>query len=76
MDLQIGRPYLLSGMNPNMWNNAHAEFGQPDSLSGVYLGRVSGTRTWHLFEIYIGGKEEGVLMMTTKDLGKLVITEL
>jgi len=76
MDLQIGRPYLLSGMNPNLWSNAHVEFGQPNSLSGVYLGHVSGKRTWHLFEIHIGGKEEGVLMMTTKDLEKLVITEL
>jgi len=76
MDLQIGRPYLLSGMNPNLWSNAHVEFGQPNALSGVYLGSVTGRRTWHLFEIYIRGKEEGVLMMTTQDLEKLVVTEL
>lgn len=72
-ELVRGQAYLLSGMTPAMWQNCHAEFGQPQRIVAVYMGAVSGTRTWHLFEVQFRGRDEGVLLMNADDLAQLRI---
>ncbi len=68
--------YRLSGMQPTMWAAPHVVYGTPQDVAGIYLGCLAGTRTWHLFEVRIKGKDAGVIMMTTSDLEKITIREL
>lgn len=75
-DLRIGTAYVLSGMVPHLWGNAHPQFGQPYELAGVFLGCVTGTRSWCLFEIHVEGKEIGVILLSTTDMAKITITEV
>lgn len=71
-----GHAYRLAAMRADLWVSPHASYGTPPELAGVYLGYLVGTRTWHLFEIRIGGRDAGVVMMHTGDLEQLTITEL
>ncbi len=73
MDLEVGRAYYLEGMERDMWDAPHARFGAPKKLAGIYLGSVVGERSWHLFEVWVGGKEEGVILMNEDDVKKLRI---
>jgi hypothetical protein len=68
--------YLLSGMHPEMWVSPHKRYGTPAEVAGIYLGALAGMRTWHLFEVHIEGKEQGVLLMSAADLERLTITPL
>lgn len=76
MTLIPGRAYRLEGMAPEMWDNSHKDFGRPRALAVLYLGEVHGTRTWHIFEVWIHQRERGALMMTAHDLERLTVTEI
>lgn len=71
LNLIVGRAYFLSGMVEDMWTTGHPQFGKPEAVAGYYLGCLQGTRRWHGFEVWAGGKERGVIFMTDEDLSKL-----
>ena len=54
---------------------SHPQYGQPRSMVVQYLGSLSGTRTWHLFEVPRKEGDDGVLLMNAVDVAKLVISE-
>jgi hypothetical protein len=74
--LYPGHGYVLSGMREDLWASPHQTFGRPPELAGIYLGHLTGTRIWHLFEIRIANKDEGVILMSTADLEQLTIRPL
>jgi hypothetical protein len=74
--LIVGNAYYLRGMTGDMWTTGHPEYGTPDELAGRYLGSLRGTRVWHGFEIWVSGKEVGVIFMTTADLEQLSVVRL
>jgi len=76
MKLDIGRAYSLSKLYKLVWNTKHEVFEQPAAIAGIYLGCLSGKRTWHLFEVIHHDKEEGVIMMNDDDLNKIIVEEL
>ena len=72
--LTVGGWYDLKGMRPYMWDNRHPLFGKPTKLRCRYLGLCQGLRRWHVFEVWIAGREEGVIVMNEIDLGQLIVT--
>jgi len=76
IELQVGHAYVLDGMQPTLWGNAHLRFGQPHVLAARYLGSLEGARLWHLFEIHVEGHEIGVLLMNDADLAQLTVQEI
>lgn len=73
VNLIIGRAYYISDMVEELWTTGHPKFGKPRSVAGYYLGCLHGTRRWHGFEVWAGGKEQGVIFMTEQDLEKLTV---
>lgn len=73
--LVVGRAYRLSGMAAEMWTVAHPQYGKPWELAGKYLGYLQGERSWHGFEVWVGGKEVGVIFMPGEDLARLQVSE-
>ena len=76
MELVVGRAYYLEGMKKEMWDAPHPIFGAPPAVAGRYLGCLQGARRWHGFEVWVRGREEGVLFMNDEDLSKLVVTPI
>jgi hypothetical protein len=76
INLVPGQAYLLSGMRKVVWDTPHPRFGSPDAVAGRYLGSLKGQRRWHAFEVWLGGREEGVLFMNEADISQLDITLL
>ena len=74
MDLEVGRIYLLQGMERSMWDRPHPRYGAPSSLATRYLGCLQGARKWHGFEVWVENREQGVLFMNDADLNKLRVT--
>ena len=68
--------YQLTGLRALVWDNAHARYGQPDTIAAIYLGHVVGARTWHIFEIRVAGDEVVVLLMPDADLARIVVEEI
>lgn len=76
IELVIGRAYLISGLKAAVWDTPHPRFGSPDEVAGRYLGSLQGVRRWHGFEVWFGGREEGVLFMNDADISGLTISSL
>ena len=74
--LRKGHAYRLSGMTPKLWQVPHPQWGTPESLVAVFMGRLVASRTWHGFEVRVGGKEQGMLFIPEKDLNKLTLQDL
>jgi len=74
--LVVGRAYILKGMNPEMWDRGHPRYGKPSAIAAKYIGALHGARRWHGFEVWIAGKEVGVLFMNDADLERLEVTEI
>jgi hypothetical protein len=71
--LLVGAAYRLDGITRSMWGNAHATYGTPLAIAGLYLGVLRGARDWHLFEIWVEEREVGVILMHQQDLDQLVV---
>ena len=69
-----GKGYKISGKID--WVTPHEIYGKPTAIAGIYLGSLSGTRTWHLFEIRLNGEDKGCIMMPEKDLNLLTVEEI
>jgi len=76
LSLEVNKVYSLSNLHNADWDNTHKTFGQPNTLAGIYLGFVTGERTWHIFEIRYENKDIGVILMNNLDLEKITVTEL
>lgn len=76
MDLLVGHAYYLEGLGRLTWDAPHPRYGTPDRLAGKYLGCLHGARHWHGFEIWIGGREQGVIFMTDEDIVQVQVTDL
>jgi len=63
-------------MTPDMWQVPHPRWGKPDSVVGVFLGALKGSRTWYGFEIRVGGTEQGVIFFPEADLNKMKYKDL
>jgi len=72
----VGHSYYIEGMAPMMWDSPHPQFGAPNAIAGLYLGHLQGVRMWHGFEVWLKGKEVGVIFMTEDDLSKLRVVDL
>ena len=59
-----------------MWSMSHPQYGKPHALAGRYLGCLHGVRRWHGFEVWIEGKEVGVIFMPDEDLEQLRVSSL
>jgi len=66
--------YELKGMRPYMYDVRHPLYGKPSKLCCRYLGPRSGERRWHVFEVWVDGREQGVVVMNEADLGQLIVT--
>ena len=76
MELQVNKAYYLQGMQEDMWDAPHPDFGAPQKIAARYLGSLHGVRRWHGFEVWIDDKEAGVLFMNDDDLAKLTVEPL
>jgi len=54
--------------------SATRSYGKPSKLCCRYLGPRSGERRWHVFEVWVDGREQGVVVMNEADLGQLIVT--
>jgi len=71
-----GFAYYLEGLPAKMWDIGHPKFGKPRALSGRYLGHVNGRREWHVFEIWVGMREEGAIILSRQDLESITVKKL
>ena len=77
--LRPGTTYHLSGMRKAMWDKGHPFYGRPMKLDAVYLGCLKGLlgkKTWHVFELHLPNREEGVVVMSSQDLNSLIVTQV
>lgn len=74
--LVAGLAYYLEGIPPKIWDVGHPRFGKPRAISGRYLGGVHGRREWHVFEIWVGDKEEGAIILNRQDLESILVERL
>lgn len=71
-----GFAYYLEGIPPEKWDIGHPRFGKPRAISGRYLGMVAGRRQWHVFEIWVGEREEGAIILSQSDLEAITVKRL
>jgi hypothetical protein len=71
-----GFAYYLEDIPPKVWDVGHPRFGKPRALSGRYLARVDGRRQWHVFEIWVGEREEGAIILSREDLESMTVRRL
>jgi hypothetical protein len=76
MELRIGRTYHLEDLDRAEWDAPSPKYGAPRSLAARYLGSIQGNRRWHGFEVWIEGKDAGVLFMNDDDLRKIRVTPI
>jgi hypothetical protein len=74
--LVAGFAYYLEGLPAKMWDVGHPKFGKPRAISGRYLGTVQGRREWHVFEIWVGEREEGAIILNRTDLEAITVQRL
>jgi hypothetical protein len=72
----VGHAYQLSGLQALRWDSTHVKFGQPDVIAAVYIGSLTGSRTWHLFEVRVAGEDAGVLLLPDADLVRITVEEI
>ena len=76
LKLRLHHVYRICGMTRDMWQVPHPRWGRPSHLIGIFVGTMSGSRTWFGFEIRVRGKEQGVIFMPESDLRRLTLTDL
>lgn len=76
MNLEVGRAYRLERMYERYWDAGHPRYGKPERIAAKFIGSVQGNRCWYLFEVWAGGKEQGVIMMNDDDLTRIEVSEI
>ena len=71
-----GFSYYLEDIPSKVWDVGHPKFGKPRALCGRYLQPVVGRRTWHVFEIWVGDREEGAIILNEQDLAAMTVKRL
>lgn len=59
--LRIGGWYELRGL-------------QIARTTGIPTTRSGGKRSWHIFEVWIAGREQGVIVMNQADLAEVILS--
>jgi hypothetical protein len=74
--LVVGQAYRLDGLGSLIWTNSHPVYGTPARCAALYLGALSGARTWHCFEVWATGVDPAappVIFMNQADLDRIRI---